>query len=165
MSKSDDSSKFSEPQSEPLFVAVPNKEQDFLDAHAKAAETMPEFRTHVLVPGSHICSVKLKFRDPKRSEELGEDRYAYIWLTDTNYQAEDDTYSAVFFEVPAAFHEWHQVGQRLTFEAEDIFDWMVDYDGLFHGGFSLRAVKKHLNDADRAAHDEYLGVREWAPLP
>ena len=165
MSDSDDTSKFSTPQSEPLFVSVPDEEQDFQDAYTKAAETMADFKKHVETPGTHICSVKLKFRDPNLSEELGEDRFAYMWLTATYFHENENLYSAEFFEVPKEFHEWHQVGQRLAFEAEEVFDWMANYDGFVHGGFTLRAVKKFLSDADRAKHDEYLGVREWAPIP
>ena len=165
VSKSDHESKFSTPQTEPIFVAVPRREQDLLDAYAKASETMSEFKNHVTTPGAHICSAKLRFRDPKLSDDLGEDRYAFIWLTSTQYHEDDGLYSAEFFEVPKEFQEWHQVGQRLTFESEDVFDWMVNYDGYVHGGFTLRAVKKHLSDADKASHDEYIGVREWAPIP
>ena len=165
MTKSDDTSKFSAPQSEPLFVAVHDKEQDFLDAYAKAAETMAEFKKHVETPGNHICSVKLRFRDPNHSDELGEDRFAFIWLTATYFHEDENLYSAEFFEVPKEFHEWHQVGQRLAFEAEDVFDWMVNYDGYVYGGFTLRAIKKYLSDTDRAEHDKYLGVSEWAPIP
>ena len=165
MTESDETSKFAKAQSEPLFVAVPNQEQDLRDAYAKAAETMSEFRRFVEMPGAHFCSVKLKFRDPNLSEKLGEDRFAFIWLTATYYHEEENLYSAEFFEVPEEFQQWHQVGQRLAFEAEDVFDWMVNDDGLVHGGFTLRAIKKHLSDADREAHDEYLGVREWAPIP
>lgn len=165
MTKSDDTSKFSTPQSEPVFVAVPGKEQDLLDAYAKASETMEEFKTHVETPGSHICSVKLKFRDPNLTEALGEDQFAFLWLTAAYYHEDEKTYSAEFFEVPKDFQEWHQVGQRLAFEAEDVFDWMANYDGYVHGGFTLRAAKKYLNDAERAKHDEYLGVSAWAPIP
>ena len=165
LTKSDDKSRFTAPESEPIFVAVPNKEKDLHDAYSKASETMVEFKKHVTTPGTHICSVKLKFRDPKLSEELGEDRFAFIWLTATHFHDEDNLYAVEFFEVPKEFHEWHQVGQRLAIEAEDVFDWMVNYDGYVYGGFTLRAVKKHLSEADKAAHDEYLGVNEWAPIP
>ena len=165
MSKSDDESKFATSQTEPVFVAVPSKEQDFQDAYAKASETMSVFRDHVTTPGTHICSVKLRFRDPKLSEEHGEDRFAFIWLTSTQYHDDEGLYSAVFFEVPKEFQEWHQVGQRISFDSDDVFDWMANYDGYVHGGFTLRAIKKHLSDADRASHDEYIGVKEWAPVP
>ena len=165
MTKSDDTSKFSTPQSEPVFVAVPGNEQDFRDAYAKASETMDEFKKHVLTPGTHICSAKLRFRDPNLSDELGADQFAFIWLTATYFHEEENLYSAEFFEVPKEFQEWHQVGQRLAFEAEDVFDWMVNYDGLVHGGFTLRAVKSYISEADRESHDEFLGVKEWAPVP
>ncbi len=165
MSKSDDESQFATSQTDPTFVAVPNREQDFLDAYAKASETMSVFKDHVITPGAHICSVKLRFRNPNLSEELGEDQFAFIWLTSTQYHEDEDIYSAIFFEVPREFQEWHQVGQRLSFESEDVFDWMVNYDGYVHGGFTLRAIKKYLSDADRASHDEYIGVNEWAPIP
>ncbi len=165
MTKPKDTSKFSEPQSEPVFVAVPNQEQDLLDAYRKTSETMAEFKKHVMTPGSHICSAKLRFRDPDLSEERGKDQFLFIWLTRTFYHEAENLYSAEFFEVPEEFRKWHKVGERLGFEADEVFDWMVNYDGYVHGGFTLRAVKKYLSEADQAAHDEYIGVREWAPIP
>lgn len=42
------------------------------------------------------------------------------------------------FEVPPELQNWHQVGQRLGFEGEDIFDWMVlTEDGRLFGGYTL----------------------------
>ena len=165
MSGSDESSKFAEPQSEPLFVAIPSEEKEFQDAYARALETIPVFQSLLTEPGARIFSVKLRFRDPQLSDELGEDRFMFLWLTSVYYHEAENVFSAEFFEVPDALQEWHHVGQRLAFEAEDIFDWMVNDDGYVHGGFTLRVVKKHLSEADRAAHDEFLGVETWAPLP
>jgi hypothetical protein len=72
-----------------------------------------------------MCSAKLRFRDPDESERLGEDRFLFLWLSAVHYQTAERVFSGTFFEVPHGLQRWHQVGQSLGFDPEEIFDWMV----------------------------------------
>lgn len=112
-----------------------------------------------------IFSAKLRFRDPDESERLGEDRFAYIWLTSVYYYPDDRVFSGVFFELPAEFQKWHQVGQQLVFDPEDIFDWLVLRDGHLHGGFTLRVSRAQLPESERESYDRYVGVSIYEPHP
>src|SRR5213592_1631626 len=117
--------KFAQKQDEPLFMAIPQTDSDFLSAYDRAAATTPQFVEHIQRGGDAFCSAKLRFRDPDESERLGEDTFAFLWLTGVQYHAAERVFSGTFFEVPPEFQKWHQVGQRLAFDGEDIFDWMV----------------------------------------
>ena len=130
-------------------------------AYNRTAQTMPEFQSHVLRPGDHTCSAKLRFKDPSESERTGKEVRLYLWLTAVTYNPTTSTYTGTFFEVPPELHEWHWVGQRLEFEADDAFDWMVNDAGSLHGGFTLRVNRSRLPEAEREAYDNYIGVKHW----
>ena len=150
---------------EPRFIAIRNDDPEMRLAYAQAATTVSLFQEFVGRPGDHFCSAKLRFRDPDLSQELGEDRFLFLWLCSVNYHRAEGLFSGEFFEVPAAFTKWHQVGQRLGFEAEDIFDWMVNDDGHLHGGFTLRVARARLPESERTDYDKFTGVAVWEALP
>ena len=149
---------------EPLFRAVRRDDPDLAKAHALAAESIDTFRNHVLRAGEHDCWAKLRFRDPDLSEETGEDQFLFLWLAATRFHSDDGLFSAEVFELPEELSEWHQVGQRLAFESEDIFDWAVNERGTMHGGYTLRVARAALPEENRAEFDRRLGVEEWAAI-
>ena len=153
------------PNQEPAFVAVAANDPAVQSAHNLAASTIPLFLEHIHRPGDHISSVKLKFRDPNVSAVEGNEQHLYIWLSNTQFDSGEDTYFAQFFEVPEQLHEWHHVGQQLSFDMEDVFDWMVNDDGFVHGGFTLRLQQRDMTSSEIGEHNDYIGVKEWAPVP
>jgi uncharacterized protein YegJ (DUF2314 family) len=158
------SSKFAEKQKQPLFTAIAKSDADFREAYAAASRTLPRFIEQLQSGVPAYFSAKLRFRDPDASERLGEDQLLYLWLTDVHYQPAERVFSGVFFEVPRELQKWHPVGQRLTFEGEDIFDWMVlTEDGRLSGGFTLRVSRSKLPESERADYDRNIGVRVYEP--
>jgi uncharacterized protein YegJ (DUF2314 family) len=158
-------SKFAQPQKEPLFIAIRNDDPRMLHAYAQAAATTTSFKAHVLRTGEHYCCVKLRFHDPDLSEQLGEDRFYYLWLSSVAYHPQERLFSAAFFELPKELMKCHKVGERVNFETEEIFDWMVNDNGHLHGGFTFRVARAQLPEAERGAYDGYTGVTTWEPLP
>src|SRR5688500_4593969 len=155
-------SKFSAGEKEPLFTAIAKSDTDFQEAYAAASRTLPQFIEHLQGGTPACCSAKLSFRDPDESDRFGEDRLLYLWLTGVRYSSEEPLFSGTFFEVPPELQKWHQVGQTLTFEGEDIFDWMVlTEDGRLFGGFTLRVSRSKLPEGERADYDRYIGVRVY----
>ena len=146
------------PRDEPLFVAVASDDPAMRAAHSRCARTMDEFRAHVLRAGDHLCAAKLRFRDP------AQDVLLYLWLTSVFVDESSGRYVGTFFEVPPALQEWHWPGQELEFEGEDVFDWMVNDDGVVHGGFTLRVMRGRLPESEREAYDRRLGATQWARL-
>lgn len=151
-----------EEQKEPQFTAISDSDASFQEAYATASRTLPQFIAHIQSGIRAYFSAKLRFRDPDESERLGEDRFIFLWLTDVHYHAAERVFSGAFFEVPAELTKWHQVGQRLGFEGEDIFDWMVltEEHRLF-GGFTLRVTRSKLPESQRPDYDRYIGVRVY----
>ena len=157
-------SKFAKKQDQPLFMAIPNSDVGFDAAYQRASATLPRFIEHMQSGIKASCSAKLRFRDPDNSERLGEDRFVFLWLSGVHYHAVERVFSGGFFEVPPELQKWHQVGQRLAFDGEDIFDWMVlTEDGRLFGGYTLRVARSKLPESERADYDRYIGVRAYEP--
>jgi uncharacterized protein YegJ (DUF2314 family) len=159
------SNKSPKPQDEPLFTAISRTDPKFQTAYNRAAATIPHFIEHVQRGGDTLCSAKLRFRNPDESERLGENRYVFLWLGGVRYHPVRRVFSGTFFEVPSELQKWHQVGQTLVFDPEDVFDWMVLHQGHLHGGFTLRVTRDNLPEAERESYDRYIGVSVYEPLP
>ena len=150
---------------EPLFRTVHDEDPDMNAAYADASASILEFQQLVRKGGDVQCMAKLRFRDPDLSDQLGEDRFLYLWLSEVVYRPHEGMFSGIFFEVPPEFQKWHQVGQRLGFDPEDVFDWMVEENGHLRGGFTIRVTRGHLeSDEKKARYDEYIGVSSYEPL-
>ena len=157
-------SKFGEEQDQPLFKAISANDVSFREAYAKAGQTIPQFIKHIQSGMRGSFSAKLRFRDPEESERLGEDQFLFLWLTSVQYHPDERLFSGEFFEVPPELQKWHQVGQELAFEGEDIFDWMALSDeGRLFGGYTLRVSRSKLPEDKRADYDRHIGVKAYEP--
>jgi uncharacterized protein YegJ (DUF2314 family) len=155
---------FEQTNDEPLFTSTSQKDQRMLDAYRMASESMGRFKELVRSGSPGVKYAKLRFRDPDLSEQLGEDRFLYLWLSEVYFHEAEGIFSGVFFEVPPEFQKWHQVGQRLGFDSEDVFDWMINDGGHLVGGFTLRVSRDYLPEEERSAFDRYVGVETYEPL-
>lgn len=157
--------RFADAQVEPLFMRIPQEDNEFRAAYARAAAGLPLFIERIARGGDAMHSAKLRFRDPDQSERLGEDRFLFLWLGGVHYYPAERRFSGTFFEVPSELQKWHQVGQHLAFDPEDIFDWMALQQGHLHGGYTLRVAREKLPEAERESYDRFLGVSVYEPLP
>jgi uncharacterized protein YegJ (DUF2314 family) len=157
-------SRFEDPDGEPLFRTIQRDDPRMLDAHRLAAESIGRFQGLVATSSAAVKCAKLRFRDPDESERLGEDQFFFLWLSDVRFHEHERIFSGMFFEVPPGFEKWHQVGKRLGFDPEDVFDWMVVDGGRLAGGFTLRVTRECLPEAERAAYDRYIGVESYESL-
>ena len=149
---------------EPIFTALSHKNAAMNAAFAQAARSIPRFIEHLQSGADAYCAAKLRFRDPDESERLGQDRFIYLWMGMAQYHSEERVFSGAFFELPKELEKWHHLGQRLAFDGEDIFDWMViTQDGRLFGGYTLRVSRNELPESERADYDSYIGVRSYEP--
>ncbi|HKO51742.1 MAG TPA: DUF2314 domain-containing protein [Polyangiaceae bacterium] len=153
------------PSEEPKFRMVARSDPEMATAHRQATATIQHFAAYIARPGDRVCAAKLRFRDPDFSDELGEDQFVFLWLTSVTYDQEEQRFSGLFFEVPRELTKWHKVGERLAFDAEEIFDWMIVDQGALHGGFTLRVTRQRLPETKRADYDRRVGAISWHPLP
>lgn len=151
---------------DPIFRSIHKDDPEFEAAHVKCAQTINEFIDLVMKAEEQICMAKLRFRDPDLSEKEGKDHLFYLWLSDVVYHKNENTLSGVFFEIPAGFDKWHQVGKRLGFDPEDVFDWMViDSSGHMKGGYTIRVTRNKLtSEEEKRQYDEYVGVKYYEPV-
>ncbi|WNZ57485.1 DUF2314 domain-containing protein [Microbulbifer sp. MKSA007] len=150
---------------EPLFRNTHNQDQEMLKAFAQASNTIADFIDLVKSGPKAIYAAKLRFRDPDLSEKLGEDRSLYLWLSNIYFHVEGNFLSGVFFEVPEELTKWHQVGERLGFDPEDVFDWMVIENGHVIGAYTLRVTREQLgSEKEKQEYDSYIGISSYEPI-
>ncbi len=134
-------------------------------AHRQAAATIQHFTAHIARPGDRVCAAKLRFRDQDLSEELGEDQFVFLWLTSVTYDRQEQRFSGLFFELPRELTKWHKVGERLAFDAKDIFDWTIIDEGTLYGGFTLRVTDSGCPKHSALPTIVGVGAISWDPLP
>lgn len=151
---------------EPKFNQIKRDDAEMQNAYLLAANTIDIFINMVKAGGMLTYMAKLRFRDPILSEQIGEDQFLYLWLNEVVYHPEEKILSGVFFEVPSSLKKWHQVDQRLGFDPEDVFDWMINDDGNVEGGFTIRVTRNRLlSEQEKIKYDEYIGISSYEPLP
>ena len=84
---------------EPLFRNIHQQDLEINNAHGRASATISEFVELVQEARDITYMAKLRFRDPDLSEQLGEDRFLYMWLTNVLYHPDDNILSGVFFDL------------------------------------------------------------------
>lgn len=151
---------------EPIFRAIHREDAEMQEAHYRCADTISKFVELVKIAESATYMAKLRFRDPDLSEKEGKDHFFYLWLTEVIFHPNEGLLSGVFFEVPKGFEKWHQIGERLGFEPEDVFDWMViDSNKQMKGGFTIRVTRNRLTtDEEKKNYDEYIGIKKYLPI-
>ena len=151
--------------SEPLFRNIQREDPEMEKAHALASNTASDFVFKVKEQADVAYMAKLRFRDPALSVQTGKDQFLYIWLAAVYHHQEENLLSGVFFEVPHELQKWHKVGERLGFEPEDMFDWMINDNGHVTGGYTLRVTRNRLRtEIEKQEFDEYSGISSYEPI-
>lgn len=151
---------------EPIFRNIHKNDPEFEKAHAQCADTIGEFVDLVKKSEEPIYMAKLRFRDPDLSEKEGKDHLFYLWLSEVVYHEIENMLSGVFFEVPEGLEKWHQLGKRIGFDPEDLFDWMtIDSNGHMKGGYTIRVTRGRLETSEeQKKYDEHIGVKSYEPV-
>ena len=129
--------------------ADPGYQQTIRDARA----SLEQFRAMLPSEGRPGLSAMVK------TEVVDGENAAFMWLH--NARASAGGFVAEFFELPAGFTE-HSVGGELQISDDSLLDWMVNDNGVLHGGYSIRYYRSTLPAAERAEYDDYIGVVEYA---
>jgi uncharacterized protein YegJ (DUF2314 family) len=126
----------------------PAYQQTILDAR----ETLDQFRTMLPSDGAALFSAMVK------TTIVDGESSAAMWLN--NARLSEDGFVAEFFEVPEMLKKYN-VGDRLDIAVEELLDWMVNDDGVLHGGYSIRYYRSTLPEEEVAAYDAYIGVEKY----
>ena len=137
------------PKTNLIRAGDPEYQQTIRDAHA----TLAQFRSFLPADGSPRRNALVK------TEIRHGDNKAFMWLSNTRLA--NDSFVAEFFEISEAFTNYH-IGDQLTVAQESLVDWMVNDDGVLHGGFSIRYIRSLLPEQERDEYDSYIGVKTYA---
>ena len=138
---------------EPLY-AFP-KPDALVAAVAKAKATLPAFQA-ALTGYTHrgaFHGVKVHFPHPNGGEGL------HIWLRVNQYFA--DLYFSSLIERPPEFVGLKMDETKLVSD-DEVEDWMILDRGTLFGGFSFRAIREQMPEAERVAMDKRMGVTAYA---
>jgi uncharacterized protein YegJ (DUF2314 family) len=137
------------PRTNLIRSSDPEYQQTIRDAH----DTLDRFRSMLPADGSPRRDAMVK------TEIRQADKKAFMWLCNTRMFGTN--FTAEFFEISDVFTN-HHVGDELKIPEESLLDWMVNDNGVLHGGFSIRYYRSTLPEEERGEYDHYIGVREYA---
>lgn len=137
------------PKTNLIRSSDPAYQQTIRDAYA----TLGEFRGMLPADGTPRRSAMVK------TEIRQGDNKAFMWLSNTRMSGTN--FIAEFFEISEQFTNYH-VGDELEIPEGSLLDWMVNDNGVLHGGFSIRYYRSTLPEEERDEYDNYIGVTEYA---
>lgn len=129
----------------------PAYQQTIRDAHA----TLGQFRDMLPADGSprFDAMVKTLIKEGKH--------HANMWLCNARIAGKGGKdFVAELFEISDVFKK-HQVGDEVKVSEKALLDWMVNDNGVLHGGYSIRYYRSTLPEDERAEYDEHIGVVQY----
>ena len=130
----------------------PSDDPGMRQAESTAREQLGRFRALLGEHPDRAGLVKLRFEEPSFRGGV------WLWVTEDRGGA----FEAELFELPPGM-EVHQVGERHLVHDDALLDWMLNLEGVLHGGFTLRYHRGTLTtEEERAQFDRHIGVVEYA---
>lgn len=116
----------------------------------KARATLHYFQNSLISPQSYqqYFSVKVLIEDGEYNEHL--------WLTTPSFDDEGNLYGVVGNK-PVSITSV-SLNQRIGIESQYISDWMIIEDGRLIGGYTIRAIRDGLADAEKLDFDKMSGL-------
>ncbi|MFN1601721.1 DUF2314 domain-containing protein [Vibrio harveyi] len=87
---------------------------------------------------------------------------AYLWFMVVDVDSKSFVVQA-FEALPQLDHI--VVGEAYSVSDEYIVDWSLNNSGSMYGGFSMRYIRDQKTKDEQDKYDQYVGVKEWMPLP
>jgi len=99
--------------------------------------------------GNYNYSIKMAFRSFTEEE--------HIWLDNIRYDNSNTLIGFLANEPKKLTHI--KSGEQLKIVFEDIVDWMYLKDDVLYGGYTIKALRENMTDAQKAAFDEKSGFK------
>jgi uncharacterized protein YegJ (DUF2314 family) len=115
-------------------------------ATAKARATLPQF-IEILrhrPKSARFVNLKVRFSDGKATHDAWMDGVSYFKKTIQVLDDDDDA------------PQVKKKAKNVAVKPEDILDWMYVDKGLLFGGYTIRAARDRMSEADRKAFDSTL---------
>lgn len=116
----------------------------------KARATLHYFQNSLIAPepDQQYFSVKVLIEDGTNNEHL--------WLTTPSFDEEGNLFGVVGNK-PVYITSVHE-DQRIGIDSQFISDWMIIEDGRLIGGYTIRAIRDQLPEAERFNFDRMTGL-------
>lgn len=139
-----------ERKGEPTMIYVPDEDERMNWAIEKANLTLWYFEESLIQPkpGQSYFSIKVRIIDG----EIGE----HIWLTEPSFDEYGNLFGIVG-NVPVDV-KTVKVDQKIGVDRDYISDWMIIEQGRLIGGYTIRAIRDGIPDADKAQFDDSIGI-------
>jgi uncharacterized protein YegJ (DUF2314 family) len=142
-----------EPEDQDTALPVVNVAGDDVKmnwAIEKARATLHYFQNSLMAPqpNQQYFSVKVLIEDGEYNEHL--------WLTNPSFDEEGNLYGVVGNQPVSVTSV--AINQRIGIEAQFISDWMIIEDGRLIGGYTIRAIRNELPEAERLEFDKMSGL-------
>ncbi|PWS33627.1 YegJ family protein [Pedobacter paludis] len=139
-----------ERQGEPDMVYVPNEDERMNWAIEKAKLTLWYFEESLANPQQHqvYFSVKVHIIDGDNGE--------HIWLTEPHFDDEGNLYGTIGNEPVNV--STVKLNQKIGIDRNLISDWMTIENGRLIGGYTIRAIRDGVPDAEKPAFDNSIGL-------
>lgn len=139
-----------ERKGEPDLVYVPGEDERMAWAIEKAGLTIHYFENSLKnpLPQQQYFSIKVKIVDGEEVE--------HIWLTDTEFDQDGNLFGVVGNEPVNVTTV--SLGQQIGIDRALISDWMIIEDGRLIGGYTIRAIRDGIDQAERKSFDDSIGM-------
>jgi len=139
-----------ERKGEPDMVYIPNEDERMNWAIEKANLTLWYFEESLNQPRPDqlYFSVKVKIIDGEAGE--------HIWLTEPHFDEEGNLYGTVGNEPVDVTTV--KMNQKIGIDRNLISDWMIIENGRLIGGYTIRAIRDEIPDAEKPAFDKGVGL-------
>jgi uncharacterized protein YegJ (DUF2314 family) len=138
---------------EPQFMAVSAEDPEYQRTIRQAQATLDDFRR--LAASGREVGALTSFK----TLVVDGDNRAFLWLSFSRVNGAH--FVGKIAEIPGEFGGY-RVGGSIEVTADAVTDWMVNENGVLHGGFSLRYQRSKLPEEKRAGFDDYIGVTRYA---
>ncbi|MBC7864619.1 MAG: DUF2314 domain-containing protein [Bacteroidia bacterium] len=138
-----------EREGEPAIYNVEDKDAEMNEAIKTANKTIDEFRKALESnnPDFDYFSIKMRFNAPPGGE--------HIWLTDITFK--NNKFYGVVNNEPEITTEV-KLGDSLEIVNDRISDWMYQDNDTLRGGYTIRAIRNKLSDAEKKQFDVENGL-------
>ncbi|MBB6235813.1 uncharacterized protein YegJ (DUF2314 family) [Pedobacter sp. AK013] len=139
-----------EREGEPDMVYVPSEDERMNWAIEKANLTLWYFEESIKKPQPYqnYFSVKVLITDGDEGE--------HIWLTDPHFDDEGNLFGTLGNE-PINIRSV-KFNQKIGIKRDLITDWMIIENGRLIGGYTIRAIRDGINEKEKAAFDNSVGL-------
>ena len=137
-------------ETESKLYSTTEDDKEMNQAINEAKQKLNEFEKNLVSNNFDTSTFALKLRFPT---ETGDE---HIWATSIRLVAGE--YYGIIDNVPKLTTQV-KLGQRVKLNRDSITDWMYAENGVLRGGFTIRVIRRRMNDQEKRQFDSSFRLR------